>query len=634
MMNRKVLLAFCSAILTVLLAGIFAYRSLVLTSESEEWVQHTHDVLGRLEDCLLAAEAIDASFEGYLLDGNPSSLQVFHRHAAEIEQSEAAARTLVADNPAQQRRIDALQALTRQEVNLQESAIAVRNDRGATVAAALVETGRGQQIHQAIRAKIRETQNEELRLRSIRIKELEASLRRAHLTLLLSVLLGFSVGIGAALSLEREARRRSLAESAARASEAKFRSLLDAAPDSMVVLRPDGEILLLNLRFESQFGYRRAELIGKSVNTFLHESLGIPLNPDGFSTVVDALADRTGAVFELCGRNKDGSSFPVEFVLNQLETVEGPVLIANMRDITERRKAERSLHQAAEELKRSNAELQQFAYVASHDLQEPLRMISSYVQLLSRRYKGRLDGDADEFIAFALDGAARMTRLIQDLLAYSRAGGQKNPLRQSPCQQALDTALANLAGSLEENGALVTHDPLPSLLTDHSQLSRIFQNLIGNSLKYRSPAPPRIHISSAHGGDENWIFSIEDNGIGIEPQYFERIFMLFQRLHTHEEVSGSGIGLSICQKILGRMGGRIWLESTPGKGSIFYFSLPENPPSGIFAAPSSDPGPPPVAKTSLPGSSIGNSVNARIRNLAGDLGNRPTDTLLGGQLGP
>lgn len=210
-------------------------------------------------------------------------------------------------------------------------------------------------------------------------------------------------------------------------------------------------------------------------------------------------------------------------------------------------------------------------------------MIASYVQLLERRYKGRLDSDADEFIAFALDGCMRMKRLIQDLLAYSRAGGQKGSLRRASCLEALDNALANLARTLEENGAIVTHDPLPSLIADHPQLSRIFQNLVGNGLKYRGPDPPRIHISCARGEGDNWIFSVQDNGIGIEPQYFERIFMLFQRLHPQDEVAGSGIGLSICQKILGRMGGKIWLDSTPGKGSTFYFSLPENPPTELFA---------------------------------------------------
>ena len=582
-MNRKVLLAFCSAILTILLAGAFAYRSLVLTSESEQLVQHTHDVLAKLEDCLLSVEGLGTSFRGFLLTGNDTSLTAFQDQIAELGQNESAVQSMTADNSNQQRRIEELRGLTDQEIQFDRSVIAIRKTHGQQAAAAVVQAGRGRQIRQAIRSKVREMQSEEMHLRTARVEEVKLSLHYAYIALLISVLLGFSIGTGAAWSLDREGRRRLHAEKAAKASEASFRSLIDAAPDAMIVLRTDGEIVLLNRRFESQFGYDRAELIGKPVNAFLTESLNVPLDANSPSTVNEALADRTGAVFELCGRRHNGSSFPAEFVLNKLDTGDGPRLIANIRDITERRNAERQIQQASEELKRSNNELQQFAYVASHDLQEPLRMIASYVQLLERRYKGRLDSDADEFIAFALDGCMRMKRLIQDLLAYSRAGGQKGSLRRASCLEALDNALANLARTLEENGAIVTHDPLPSLIADHPQLSRIFQNLVGNGLKYRGPDPPRIHISCARGEGDNWIFSVQDNGIGIEPQYFERIFMLFQRLHPQDEVAGSGIGLSICQKILGRMGGKIWLDSTPGKGSTFYFSLPENPPTELFA---------------------------------------------------
>ncbi len=582
-MNRKLLLAFCSAILTILIAGAFAYRSLVISSETEQWVGHTHDVLSKLEDCLLSVESFGSSFPSYKLTGNIAAHSSFEEQATQKRQNENAVRELTTDNPPQQRRINELQHLSEDEIQFDESVIAARQKDGQNAATAMVQTGRGRQIRQAIHGKVRELQSEELRLRAIRSERVKRSLHFAYAALLVSVFLGFSIATGAAWSLDRESMRRLQAEKTAKAGEENFRCLLDATPDSMVVLRPDGTILLLNQRFEAQFGYTRDDLLGGSVNTFFSEGLADRLTAAGIGARSESLADHAGTVFELQVRRKNGSFFPAEIMLSNLKTEDGPLLIAAVRDITERRNSERQVLRVTEELKRSNTELQQFAYVASHDLQEPLRMISSYMQLLGKRYKGRLDSDADEFIAFALDGCSRMKGLILDLLAYSRAGGQKAPLRHTSCQDALDAALANLSGALEDNGAIVTHDSLPSIIADHTQICRVLQNLIGNALKYRSAETPRIHISAARDENKNWVFSVQDNGIGIEPRYFERIFLLFQRLHGPGEVGGSGIGLSICQKNIGRMGGRIWVASELGLGSTFYFSLPENPPAEIFS---------------------------------------------------
>jgi light-regulated signal transduction histidine kinase (bacteriophytochrome) len=260
-------------------------------------------------------------------------------------------------------------------------------------------------------------------------------------------------------------------------------------------------------------------------------------------------------------------------MLSPLESAEGILVTAAIRDITNRKKAEAHLLQKVEELNRSNEELGQFAYVVSHDLQEPLRMVASYTQLLSRRYKGRLDSDADEFISFAVDGASRMQRLIQDLLAYSRVGTKGKDLLDTSSEEALEQALINLRGAIKDSGALVTHDPLPAVLADEMQLIQLFQNLVGNAIKYQSPGVPKVHISAAKDSPNKWIFSVKDNGLGIDPQYFEKIFGMFQRLHKREEFAGTGIGLAICRKIVERHGGSISVESRPGRGSTFRFAL-------------------------------------------------------------
>jgi PAS domain S-box-containing protein len=248
-------------------------------------------------------------------------------------------------------------------------------------------------------------------------------------------------------------------------------------------------------------------------------------------------------------------------------------ILGTYMDITERKRAEEKLRLTLADLERSNKELEQFAYVASHDLQEPLRTVSSCTQLLARRYQGKLGTDADEFIGYAVDGANRMQVLINDLLAYSRVGTHSDGCKPIDYTVVLDQALTNLKAAIEQSGAVVTHDPLPTAMADKLQLAQLFQNLIGNAIKFQGGEPPRIHVSAEQKGNE-WIFSVRDNGVGINLQYAERIFVIFQRLHTREEYPGTGIGLAICKKIVERRGGRIWVESQLGIGSTFYFTIP------------------------------------------------------------
>jgi PAS domain S-box-containing protein len=296
--------------------------------------------------------------------------------------------------------------------------------------------------------------------------------------------------------------------------EGRCRGLLEAAPDAIVVVNQGGEIVLLNVQAEKQFGYRRNELVGQKVKNIIPEGFAEWLIANGTRSAAEALAQQIGTGIELSGRRRDGSEFPIEIMLSPLESAEGILVTAAIRDITERKKSEEHLVKAVGELKRSNDELQQFAYVSSHDLQEPLRMVASYTQLLAKRYKGRLDSDADEFIAYAVDGCNRMQGMIQDLLAYSRVGTNGKALRKISGDDVLNEALTNLRTTIEASGTVVTHDSLPAITTDDTQLALVFQNLVGNAIKFHSAEVPHVHVSATKNGGNEWIFSVRDNGPG------------------------------------------------------------------------------------------------------------------------
>jgi PAS domain S-box-containing protein len=381
--------------------------------------------------------------------------------------------------------------------------------------------------------------------------------------------------------ITRDVTARKTSENALRASELKFRGILETAPDAMVISDTSGRILLVNAETERLFGYVREDLVGQSVDILVPKRLRRNHSQHRQGYTAHPRTQSMGERPELCGLRKDLTEFPVEISLSPIETPEGTLILSAIRDLTLRKQAQEALNhravleQRSADLKRSNDELEQFAYVAAHDLQEPLRMVASYTQLLAKRYKGRLDSDADEFINFAVDGAHRMQLLITDLLAYCRVGTTGKDLHETSSSAAVEQATSNLQEAIEESGGVVTHDSLPVVIADGVQLVQLFQNLIANAIKYRSAEIPRVHVSATKNGGKEWTFAVRDNGLGIDPKYFDKIFVMFKRLHGRDEFSGTGIGLTVCKKIVERHGGRIWVESVPEKGSTFFFALPE-----------------------------------------------------------
>jgi PAS domain S-box-containing protein len=358
-----------------------------------------------------------------------------------------------------------------------------------------------------------------------------------------------------------------------RESEARFRQTFELAASGICHVI-DGRFVKVNRALCEILGYSEKQLLEKTVKEVSHPD-------DRDVTDTERARIRRGEIdsarFEKrYVRGADGAVIWCEIAIALVRDVFGvpQYEVAIFDDITERKRQEAALHAAHAELKRSNHELEQFAYVASHDLQEPLRMVASYTQLLERRYESKLDANAREFMAYIVDGATRMKQLIEDLLAYSRVGTKGAEFKPASVEAALRRALYNLRAAIEEAGAAVTHDALPTLSADEGQLAQLLQNLMGNALKFRSASVPRIHIGAAEG-PAAWTFEVRDNGIGIEPQYYERIFMVFQRLHNKGEYPGTGIGLAICKKVVERHGGRIWVESEAGQGSRFFFTLPK-----------------------------------------------------------
>lgn len=385
-----------------------------------------------------------------------------------------------------------------------------------------------------------------------------------------------------------------------------FRSTVESAPIAMVMIDSEGTIVVVNAETEKLFGYTRQALLGCRIEMLIPERLRHH-HPELRTRFFGAPeARRMGAGRDLFGLRQDGSEFPIEIGLNPIEMEEGLYVLSAIVDITERKRLENALRQtnelleqrvqqrtrqlsaqaetlqrANEALERSNLELQQFAYIASHDLQSPLRSISGFVQLLQAEYTGKLDIQADDWIKRTVQSIQQMQILIRDLLAYSRVDSESRPFKAVPFRKIFDDTISLLDAAIVETHAQISCDAeLPLVVGDRSQLVQLLHNLVNNAIKYHGDQPPRVHVSATRS-ENTWIFCVQDHGIGIDPRYHERIFEIFRRLHNQKEYPGTGIGLAVCRRVVHRHGGKIWVESQPGLGSRFYFTIPERTGEGV-----------------------------------------------------
>lgn len=384
-----------------------------------------------------------------------------------------------------------------------------------------------------------------------------------------TLILVFFVSFGIIMS--RELSKRVRVEGSLRKEKAFADNILNALTDSVFVLDLEGRFIRWNRNVTASSGFTDEEIASGRPTDFV-----VPEDGPRVLEAIETVLEHGHVELEATALNKDGRKVPSEFTGTLLRDGGGNVagICCIGRDITERKRHEESMEKFAAELQRSNRDLEHFAYVASHDLQEPLRKISGFASFLEKRYRGRLDADADRYIDYIVDGARRMRALINDLLAYSRITTRGGEFAAVDCNAVVGRVLEDMELSIKESGASVSCRGLPTVMADGAQLALVFQNLMGNALKFHGEETPRIAVSAERRG-ARWLFSVSDNGIGIEPGDLERVFLMFQRLHGRGEYPGTGMGLAICRKVLERHGGRIWAESEPGGGSTFYFTLPD-----------------------------------------------------------
>ncbi len=574
--EHKIITAFLVAFLAIVLVGVVIFHEARMHGDYNRWVVHTYDVLDKINGVSSSIDQIESGGRGYLLSGKKDYLEPYQSGIDSVGSQLDELRRLTDDNPVQQGRIEWVQTLVNRAISYLHDKIEQREKGGSEGILPKIGTESKENVDQ-IHFATGEMRKMETDLLQRRTTESQESARKTLTSFVLFLALAMVILGAFFIFIWHDLANRRRADAAIRESDARFRGVLDSAPDAMVISDAAGAIQMVNSQAVTLFGYSREDFTGRSLGNLLlqrdepdqDEPATRERRTDSAVVHFKALAAKYDGV------RKDGGLFPIDMSRSPLEVGGQELVISAIRDRTEQERAEEALGKYSLDLARSNAELERFAYVASHDLQEPLRMVSSYTQLLSRRYKGKLDANADEFIAYAVDGANRMQKLINDLLALSRVGTQAQPSEPVDTGGVLRRVLSDMKGTIEAAGAtVVAPEHMPTVIADGTQIGQLFQNLVGNALKFQGAQPPHVEISVEAETDNFSRFSFKDNGIGIEPQYFERIFVIFQRLHGKESYPGTGIGLAICKKIVERHGGQLWVESQPGQGANFLFTLP------------------------------------------------------------
>lgn len=593
------LLIFCGV-------GTLSYQSFQQLQQDKQWLIHTYQVLAiidEVDDRLLNAES---GRRGYIITGKQVYLDTYATDKQKVYQALKSLQKLTQDNSKQQRRLDELQPLITKRFASLDRSIDLFRENSSDIASQIAITDEDRAIRAKVLAIRQELETEENRLLRQRLIATGSSVNQVFVLVRVGYTLGFLVLIVVYLLLHKQIRLNKalsqealyLEQQAAKAqlanvleqSERRYRSLVLATAQAVWTTDAQGLVVKDIISWRTLTGQKEEEAKGWGWLDVVH--------PEDRSRTVELWneAVTSNNVYEIEHRVKVKDGTYRYFLARGI-----PVLDAEGRtvewvgihtDITERKLAQEELQKANEELEmkvqqrtvelqtlneelqNSNQQLEQFAYVASHDLQEPLRAVAGYSEMLEQEYQDRLDDSAREYLVEIVDGGKRMQQLIQDLLAYSRVGTRTQELTPVDCKTVLREVLKNLQVAIAEKNAMVIYDSLPTVMADKTQLLQLFQNLIGNAIKFCRQDQPQVHISALKR-ENDWLFSVRDNGIGIKPQYLDQIFEIFRRLHTRREFADTGIGLAICKKIVERHGGQIWAESEPGVGTTFYFNLQE-----------------------------------------------------------
>jgi PAS domain S-box-containing protein len=577
------------ALLILLAVSFLSYQDWLAYERSAPQIQHARALTQQIERVLSYTKDAETSQRGFVLTGNPEYLDSYHAAVTALPSELDKLRGLVSEETSLRIRATTLINLITEKLSELKETVDLRQNEGFKAALAVVESNRGKSTMDDVRKIGQDLENEVDTSLQQGIRDRQELGTRTQLTTAVGAAILFLFLLFATFEIGRATADRDqliidldVANNRTSASRDLLHTTLTSIGDAVVATDADGKVTFMNAVAEGLTGWKQAEAQGRSLRevlTLVNEETRSPVdNPADKALregVIVGLANHTVLISrDGVERPIDDSAAPIRNARNQ--TI-GVVLV--FRDVTDRRESETQLHRLNRDLRRINQDLQQFSYAASHDLKEPLRTVSNYLQLIRSRYSGKvLDDEAGRLFDVAVAGAQRMHALVEALLEYSRSGEVgDSTLEPVPVDKVVGDAMVNLQSSISETNAAVSLGPLPVVIANPLHLTQVFENLIGNALKYRSEQPPRIAVTAEEGAHE-WVFSVEDNGIGIQPEYQAQIFGIFKRLHG-DEYPGTGIGLATCKKIVDRHGGTIWVASEPGKGSRFSFTLPRKAPN-------------------------------------------------------